>query len=52
VLDSALSTAARRLVTIRHTVTGLPSGVRLTGVKVLQGGFRASLSGSDVVLTQ
>ena len=52
VLDSALSTAARRLVTIHHTVTGLPAGLRLTGVKVVQGGFRATLSGSDVVLTQ
>jgi hypothetical protein len=52
VLDTALSTAARRLVTIRHTVTGLPAGVRLTGVKVEQGGFRTKLTGSDVVLTQ
>lgn len=52
VLDTALSTAARRLVTIRHTVTGLPAGVRLTGVKVEQGGFRAKLTGSEVVLTQ
>lgn len=51
-LDSALSTAARKLVTIRHTVTGLPTGVRLTGVKVEQDGFRATLTGSDVVLTQ
>ena len=52
VIDSALSTAARKLVTIRHTVTGLPAGVRLTAVKVEQGGFRAKLTGTDVVLTQ
>ena len=51
-LDTALSTAVRRLVTIRHTVTGLPAGVRLTGVKVEPDGFRAILTGSDVVLTQ
>ncbi|GAA4708401.1 hypothetical protein GCM10025782_00240 [Pedococcus ginsenosidimutans] len=52
VIDSALSTAARKLVTIRHTVTGLPAGVRLTAVKVEQGGFRTKLTGTDVVLTQ
>jgi hypothetical protein len=52
VLDTALSTAARKLVTIRHTVTGLPAGMRLTGVKVEHDGFRATLTGSNVVLTQ
>jgi hypothetical protein len=52
VLDSVLSAAARRLVTIRHTVTGLPAGMRLTEVAVAEGGFRAELTGTDVVLTQ
>jgi hypothetical protein len=51
-VDTALSAAARRFVTIRHTVTGLPAGVRLTGVSVEQDGFRATLAGSGVVLTQ
>jgi len=51
-VDTALSAAARRFVTIRHTVTGLPAGMRLTGVSVQQNGFRATLSGTDVVLTQ
>jgi hypothetical protein len=50
-LDSALSAAARRLVTIHHTVRGLPAGMRLTRVSVTDGGFRATLDGSDVVLT-
>jgi LmeA-like phospholipid-binding len=52
VLDSALSAAARRLVTIRHTVTGLPAGMRLTQVTVADRGFHVVLTGSDVVLTQ
>lgn len=51
-VDSALSAAARRFVTVRHTVTGLPAGLRLTGVSVQQNGFRTTLSGSDVVLNQ
>ncbi len=51
-VDTALSSVARQFVTIRHTVTGLPAGMRLTGVSVEQGGFRATLSGTDVVLTQ
>lgn len=51
-VDSALSAAASRFVTIRHTVTGLPAGMRLTGVSVQQNGFRATLAGTDVVLTQ
>lgn len=50
-LDDALSAAARRLVTIHHTVQGLPAGMRLTRVTVTDGGFRATLDGSDVVLT-
>ena len=51
-VDTALSAAARRFVTVRHTVSGLPAGMRLTGVSVEQGGFRATLAGSGVVLTQ
>jgi hypothetical protein len=51
VLDSALSAAVRRLVTIHHTVRGLPEGMRLTHVEVTAGGFRATLEGRDVSLT-
>jgi hypothetical protein len=51
VLDAALSAAARRLVTIHHTLEGLPDGMRLTDVEVTDGGFRASLEGNDVSLT-
>jgi hypothetical protein len=49
-LDAALSAAARRLVTIRHTVEGLPEGMRLTRVTVSDNGFRATLEGSNVTL--
>jgi hypothetical protein len=49
-LDAALSAAARRLVTIRHTVEGLPEGMRLTRVTVSDHGFRATLEGSNVTL--
>jgi hypothetical protein len=51
-LDAALSAAARRLVTIRHTVTGLPKGMTLQEVSVVQDGFRTRLTGTGVVLTQ
>ena len=43
-------TPARRLVTVRHAVQGLPQGMRLTGVSVVDGGFRAHLEGSGLVL--
>jgi hypothetical protein len=49
-LDSGLSAAARRLVTIRHTVRGLPEGMQLTRVSVADSGFQAHLEGRDVVL--
>lgn len=49
-LDAGLSAAARRLVTVRHAVQGLPKGMRLTRVSVADGGFRAHLEGSGVVL--
>ena len=49
-VDGALSAAARRLVTIRHTVEGLPDGMRLVRVTVTDNGFRALLEGSNVAL--
>jgi hypothetical protein len=51
VLDSVLSAAARRFVTFRHTVTGLPAGLRLTAVAVGQTGFEVRLAGTAVELT-
>jgi hypothetical protein len=50
-LNAALSAAARTLVTIRHTVQGLPPGMRLTRVTVGADGFRVHLEGSGVALT-
>jgi hypothetical protein len=49
-LDSAASTLARGLVTIRHDVAGVPEGMTLTAVEVTPEGFDAQLSGTDVVL--
>ncbi|WP_230209315.1 LmeA family phospholipid-binding protein [Nostocoides sp. HKS02] len=50
-LNTALSAAARALVTIRHTVQGLPQGMRLTRVTVGADGFRVHLDGTGVALT-
>lgn len=50
-LDAGLSAAAQRLVTVHHTVQGLPQGMRLTRVSVADGGFRVQLDGTGVVLT-
>ena len=49
-LDSAASALVRELVTIRHTVEGVPEGMALTSVAVQEGGFRAHLRGDDVAL--
>jgi hypothetical protein len=51
-LDAGLSAAARQVVTIQHTVQGLPDGMRLTRVTVVDSGFRAHLEGSDVSLSR
>jgi len=50
--DSAASAIARRLVTIRHTVQGVPEGMALTAVSVQSDGFRAHLRGDDVSITR
>ena len=39
---------ARELVTIEHTIEGLPEGLVLLDVSVQEDGFRAALSGDDV----
>lgn len=47
-LDRVASAAVRTFVTIRHTVTGIPEGLRLDTVDVQPDGFLVELSGSDV----
>lgn len=49
-LDRIASAAVRSFVTIRHTVTGIPEGLRLDTVAVQTDGFDVELSGSDVVI--
>jgi LmeA-like phospholipid-binding len=49
-LDSAASTLARSLVTIRQDVAGVPEGMTLTAVQVTPEGFDAQLTGTDVVI--
>lgn len=50
-LDSAASAIVRRLVTIRHTIEGVPDGMALTSVSVQDSGFRAHLRGADVTIS-
>lgn len=49
-LDSAASTIARNLVTIRQDIPGMPDGVELTEVTVSGAGFRVLLAGTDVTI--
>lgn len=49
-VDAALGAAARRLVTIRTPVAGLPEGMVLREVGVGGAGFAVRLDGRDVVL--
>lgn len=49
-LADALGSVARELVTVEHTVEGLPEGLVLRDVEVGPDGFRADLSGEDVRL--
>lgn len=50
-LDSLASSLARSLVTVRQPVQGLPEGLRLVEVRVIETGLRATLSGSQVTIT-
>ena len=50
-LDTAASAIVRRLVTIHHTVEGVPAGMALTSVSVEADGFRAHLRGSNVTIS-
>jgi hypothetical protein len=49
-LEQALGDAARRLVTVRHELTGLPEDLELRRVTVVSEGFAVHLSGRDVDL--
>ncbi|HYN67636.1 MAG TPA: LmeA family phospholipid-binding protein, partial [Ornithinibacter sp.] len=49
-LDSAASTLARGLATIRQDVAGVPTGMSLTAVEVTPEGFDARLNGTDVTI--
>lgn len=50
-LSSIASGAAEDLVTVRHTVQGLPEGTRLRSISVQDKGFAVQLSGRDVHLS-
>ncbi|WP_404381076.1 DUF2993 domain-containing protein [Knoellia locipacati] len=50
-LDTAASSVVRQLVTIRHTIEGVPEGMALTSVSVQAGGFRAHLRGAGVTVS-
>ncbi len=49
-LDSAASSIARSLATIRQDVPGVPAGMSLDAVTVTPQGFDARLSGTDVTV--
>jgi hypothetical protein len=51
-VDRLASAAVRAFVTIRHTVTGIPEGMRLDTVEVQPDGFRVELSGTEVSIGQ
>lgn len=51
-IDSLASTTIRSLVTVHHTVAGLPAGMRLDSVAVQPDGFRVELSGTSVEIGQ
>ncbi|HZB66496.1 MAG TPA: LmeA family phospholipid-binding protein [Ornithinibacter sp.] len=51
-LDTTASALARRLVTIRQDVAGVPEGMSLTAVEVTDAGFAASLTGTDVTISR
>ncbi len=52
VISKAIAAAARQFVTIEHPIAGLPKNLVLQDVTVQEDGFRAELSGQDVVLSE
>ena len=51
-VSDLLGTALRELITFEHRIEGLPDGVVLRSVQVVDGGFRANLTGDNVRLVQ
>lgn len=51
-LAELLGSVVRELITFEHRIEGLPDGVVLRSVEVVDGGFRAHLTGDDVRLVQ
>ena len=51
-VSDLLGAALRELITFEHRIEGLPDGVVLRSVKVVDGGFRANLTGDNVRLVQ
>ncbi|MGP4032885.1 LmeA family phospholipid-binding protein [Pseudarthrobacter sp. 1C304] len=49
-LSDAIATVVRGLVTIEHSIEGLPEGLVLQDVAVQEDGFRANLRGEDIKL--
>ncbi|WP_394248886.1 LmeA family phospholipid-binding protein [Arthrobacter pityocampae] len=49
-LSDGIAAVVRRFVTIEHVIDGLPEGLELRDVTVRGDGFRAALTGEDVVL--
>ncbi len=52
VLSRAVARAVRKFVTIEHPIEGLPPNLILQDVTVQEDGFRADLTGQDVVLAE
>lgn len=50
-LSTVVSGAVEDLVTVRHTVQGLPEGTRVRSISVQDKGFAVQLSGRDVRLS-
>lgn len=51
-VNDALSSAARDLVTVRQAIEGLPERLVLTAITVRPSGFEATLRGTDVVIAR
>lgn len=51
-ISNLLTDVIRRFVTFEHEIEGLPDGVVLRTVKVVDDGFRANLTGENVKLVQ
>ncbi|GAA4892017.1 hypothetical protein GCM10025789_06210 [Tessaracoccus lubricantis] len=51
-ISDLLGDVVRELVTFEYAIEGLPDGVVLRSVEVVDGGFRAHLTGDDVRLVQ